>query len=94
MQPCVYIMASSSNGTLYIGVTSDLVKRAWQHKNEVIKGFTEKYTVHLLVWYEVHENIESAISREKALKKWNRIWKLRLIEQFNPDWQDLYEQLI
>jgi len=94
MQPCVYIMASSRNGTLYIGVTSDLAKRAWQHKNEIMKGFTEKYTVHLLVWYEVHENMESAISREKALKKWNRIWKLRLIEQFNPDWQDLYEQLI
>jgi putative endonuclease len=87
-------MASSRNGTLYIGVTSDLIKRAWQHKNEIIKGFTEKYTVHLLVWYEVHENMESAISREKALKKWNRIWKLRLIEQFNPEWQDLYEQLI
>jgi putative endonuclease len=87
-------MASSRNGTLYIGVTSDLIKRAWQHKNEIIKGFTEKYTVHLLVWYEVHENMESAISREKALKKWNRIWKLRLIEQSNPDWQDLYEQLI
>jgi putative endonuclease len=94
MLPCVYIMASSRNGTLYIGVTSDLVKRAWQHKNEIIKGFTEKYTVHLLVWYEVHENMESAISREKALKKWNRIWKLRLIEQFNPEWQDLYDQLI
>lgn len=94
MQPCVYIMASSRNGTLYIGVTSDLAKRAWQHKNEIIKGFTEKYTVHLLVWYEAHENMESAISREKALKKWNRIWKLRLIEQFNPEWQDLYEQLI
>ena len=94
MLPCVYIMASSRNGTLYIGVTSDLAKRAWQHKNEIIKGFTEKYTVHLLVWYEVHENMESAISREKALKKWNRIWKLRLIEQFNPEWQDLYEQLI
>ena len=94
MQPCVYMMASSKNGTLYIGVSSDLIKRAWQHKNEVIKGFTEKYSVHLLVWYEVHENMESAISREKALKKWNRIWKLRLIEQFNPEWQDLYEQLI
>jgi putative endonuclease len=86
-------MASSRNGTLYIGVTSDLIKRAWQHKNEIIKGFTEKYTVHLLVWYEVHENMESAISREKALKKWNRIWKLRLIEQLNPEWQDLYEQI-
>jgi putative endonuclease len=86
-------MASSKNGTLYTGVTSDLAKRTWQHKNEIIKGFTEKYTVHLLVWYEVHENIESAISREKALKKWNRIWKLRLIEQLNPEWQDLYEQI-
>lgn len=94
MQPCVYMMASSRNGTLYIGVSSDLIKRVWQHKNEAIKGFTEKYSVHLLVWYEVHENMESAISREKALKKWNRIWKLRLIEQFNPEWQDLYEQLI
>lgn len=94
MPPCVYIMASSRNGTLYIGVSSNLIKRAWQHKNEIIKGFTEKYSVHLLVWYEVHENMESAISREKALKKWNRIWKLRLIEQFNPEWQDLYEQLI
>ena len=94
MLPCVYIMASSRNGTLYIGVTSELVKRTWQHKNEVIEGFTKKYRAHLLVWYEAHENMESAISREKALKKWNRIWKLRLIEQFNPEWQDLYEQLI
>jgi len=93
MQPCVYMMASSRNGTLYIGVTSNLIKRVWQHKNEVIEGFTKDYAVHQLVWYEVHENMESAISREKALKKWNRIWKLRLIEQFNPEWQDLYEQL-
>ncbi|MDD2934767.1 MAG: GIY-YIG nuclease family protein [Methylotenera sp.] len=93
MQPCVYMMASGRNGTLYIGVTSSIVKRVWQHKNEVVKCFTEKYTVHQLIWYEVHENMESAISREKSLKKWNRIWKLRLIEQFNPEWQDLYEQL-
>jgi len=94
MLPCVYIMASSRNGTLYIGVTSDLVKRVWQHKNDVVKSFTNNYKVHLLVWYEPHQDIAVAISREKALKKWNRIWKLRLIEQSNPDWQDLYEQLI
>ncbi|OYZ40644.1 MAG: GIY-YIG nuclease [Methylotenera sp. 24-45-7] len=94
MLPCVYIMASSRNGTLYIGVTSDLVKRAWQHKNDVVESFTNKYKLHLLVWYEPHQDITVAISREKALKKWNRIWKLRLIEQSNPDWQDLYEQLI
>jgi putative endonuclease len=93
MQPCVYMMASSRNGTLYIGVTSDLLSRVWQHKNNVVEGFTEKYEVHQLIWYEPHENMESAILREKVLKKWNRIWKLRLIEQFNPDWQDLYEQL-
>ena len=93
MQPCVYMMTSGRNGTIYIGVTSDLLSRVWQHKNNVVEGFTEKYEVHQLIWYEPHENMESAISREKALKKWNRIWKLRLIEQFNPEWQDLYEQL-
>lgn len=93
MQPCVYIMASGRNGTLYIGVTSNLVGRVWQHKNNVADGFTKKYAVHQLVWYEPHENMESALAREKALKKWNRIWKLRLIEEFNPDWLDLYEQL-
>ena len=93
MQPCVYMMASSRNGTLYIGVTSDLLSRVWQHKNNAVAGFTKKYEAHQLVWYEPHERMDSAISREKALKKWNRICKLRLIEQFNPDWQDLYEQL-
>ena len=93
MQPCVYMMASERNGTLYIGITSDLLARVWQHKNNVVEGFTEKYEVHVLVWYEPHENMISAITREKVLKKWNRIWKLRLIEQFNPDWKDLYEQL-
>ncbi len=87
-------MAGGRNGTLYIGVTSDIVKRVWQHKTNATDEFTKDYAVHQLVWYEVHENMESAISREKALKKWNRIWKLRLIEQFNPEWQDLYEQLI
>lgn len=94
MQPCVYILASERNGTLYIGVTSNLVSRIWQHKNNVVEGFTKKYQVHLLVWYEVHNDIESAISREKSLKKWNRIWKLRLIEQVNPDWKDLYQDLL
>ena len=93
MQPCVYMMASGRNGTLYIGVTSDLLSRVWQHKNNAVEGFTKKYEAHQLVCYEPHENMESAILREKALKKWNRIWKLRLIEQFNPDWLDLYEQL-
>ncbi len=93
MQPCVYMMASTRNGTLYIGVTSDLLGRVWQHKSNTIEGYTKQYEVHLLVWYEVHDTMESAITREKALKKWNRIWKLRLIEQFNPDWQDLYDQL-
>ncbi len=87
------MMTSGRNGTIYIGVTSDLLTRVWQHKNNAVDGFTKKYVVHQLIWYEPHENMESAISREKALKKWNRIWKLRLIEQFNPEWQDLYEQL-
>lgn len=94
MQPCVYIMASARNGTLYIGVTSNVVGRVWQHKNNVVEGFTEKYEVHRLVWYEPHATMESALAREKALKKWNRIWKLRLIEQLNPEWEDLYTQLL
>ena len=87
------MMTSERNGTLYIGVTSDLIARTWQHKNNAVDGFTKKYDVHKLVWYEPHQNMESAILKEKALKKWNRIWKLRLIEQMNPDWQDLYHQL-
>lgn len=94
MQPCVYILASARNGTLYIGVTSDLVKRVWQHKNDFVEGFTKQYGVHTLVWYEVHETMESAIAREKALKNWHRAWKIRLIEESNPAWLDLYEKLI
>ena len=94
MQPCVYILASARNGTLYIGVTSDLVKRVWQHKNDFVEGFTKQYGVHTLVWYEVHETMESAIAREKALKNWHRAWKIRLIEESNPEWLDLYEKLI
>jgi putative endonuclease len=94
MQPCVYILASERNGTLYIGVTSDLVKRVWQHKNDFVEGFTKQYGVHRLVWYEVHETMESAIAREKSLKAWKRAWKLEMIEKENPQWIDLYEKLI
>lgn len=94
MQPCVYILASRKNGTLYVGVTSDLVKRVWQHKNDFVEGFTGRHAVHRLVWYEVHATMESAIAREKALKAWKRAWKLELIEGKNPGWDDLYEQLI
>ena len=93
MQPCVYMMSNQRNGTLYIGVTSDLIKRGWQHKNDVADGFTKKYNLHTLVWYEPHATIESAITREKALKYWRRIWKIRIIEQMNPEWQDLYAEL-
>ena len=92
-QPAVYILASQRNGTLYIGVTSDLVQRIWQHRNEVVQGFTKKYGVHMLVWYELHEDMENAIIREKRLKKWNRTWKLRLIEEMNPNWDDLYDSI-
>ena len=93
-QPVVYILASRRNGTLYIGVTSNLVQRTWQHKNNVIAGFTEKYRVHLLVYFELHNEMSEAIRREKQLKKWNRKWKLRLIEEGNPDWRDLYEEIV
>jgi len=93
-QPAVYILSSKRNGTLYIGVTSDLVKRIWQHKNDEVKGFTKHHRVHQLVWYELHETMESAINREKALKYWKRAWKLELIERNNPDWSDLYEEIL
>jgi putative endonuclease len=86
--------ASRRNGTLYVGVTSDLIKRIWEHKNDVVEGFTKKYCVHTLVWYEIHENMESAISREKTIKGWKRQWKLELIEKENPAWTDLYDNLI
>ena len=89
--PCVYMLASKPRGTLYVGVTSDLVQRVWQHKSDFVEGFTSRHGVHNLVWYEVHETMESAITREKALKKWNRTWKVRLIEEGNPAWADLYE---
>ncbi len=91
--PCVYLLASKRNGTLYVGVTSDLVKRVWEHKNHVVDGFTKKYGVDQLVWYEAHASMESAIQREKAIKEWQRVWKLKLIEENNPDWKDLYDSV-
>ena len=94
MQPCVYILASQRNGTLYIGVTSDLAKRIWEHKSDLAEGFTKRYQVHQLVWYETTESIESAISREKQLKEWQRKWKIELIEKSNPYWNDLYPTLL
>ena len=93
-QPCVYILASRRNGTLYIGVTSALIKRVWEHKNAAVEGFTKRYGVHMLVWFELHENMLNAIAREKALKEWKRKWKLDLIEATNPDWHDLYFDLV
>jgi putative endonuclease len=93
-QPAVYILASKRNGTLYIGVTSDLLKRTWQHREHIVDGFTKKYEVSILVWYELHETMDSAILREKQLKKWNRQWKVRLIEESNPYWNDLWAQIL
>lgn len=90
----VYILASKKNGTLYIGVTSDLIKRVYQHKQHLIEGFTQKHKVNTLVYFEETNDIKSAIQREKHLKKWNRAWKIRLIEEENPQWKDLYEELI
>jgi len=92
-RPCVYILASDRYGTLYIGVTSDLVQRIWQHRNDAVDGFTSKYAVHLLVWFEQHGTMESAIAREKTIKKWRRDWKLNLIESVNPQWRDLYADI-
>ncbi|MCP1771833.1 putative endonuclease [Neisseria perflava] len=94
MQPAVYILASQRNGTLYIGVTSDLVKRIYQHKHHQVVGFTGCYDVVLLVWYELHATMDSAITREKQLKKWQRNWKLRLIEKHNPNWCDLWSEIV
>ncbi len=92
--PCVYMLASERNGTLYIGVTSNLVKRLHEHETAVVPGFTKKYQVHTLVWYEIHETMESAIVREKQMKKWNRSWKIELIEEANPGWKDLYANIV
>jgi putative endonuclease len=92
-RPCVYILASGRNGTLYIGVTSDLVLRIWQHRSNAVAGFVQNYGVHRLVFAEFHQSMEAAILREKRLKKWRRSWKLELIERNNPNWRDLYDEL-
>ena len=89
----VYILASERNGTLYIGLTDDLVKRVWQHRNDLRPGFTARYGVKTLVWYEAHESRESAFMRERQMKKWNRAWKLEAIEKPNPAWRDLWDEL-
>jgi putative endonuclease len=93
-QPCVYLLASKRNGTLYTGVTSSLTKRIWEHKNNFADGFTKRYGVHTLVWYELHATMESAIRREKAIKNWKRAWKIKTIEEENPEWRDLYPDLL
>ncbi|OGI42434.1 MAG: GIY-YIG nuclease [Candidatus Muproteobacteria bacterium RBG_16_64_11] len=93
-QPAVYILANKRNGTLYIGVTSNLLKRVWDHKNDLVAGFTKRHNVHLPVYYELHEDMESAITREKQLKKWNRARKLELIEKQNSGWRDLWEGIL
>ena len=93
-QPAVYILASRRNGSLYVGVTAHLVKRIWEHRNNMTEGFTKRYEIHRLVWYEIHETMESAIRREKRVKDWKRAWKLELIEKFNPEWRDLYETIV
>lgn len=92
--PYVYLLASRTNGTLYVGVTSDLVKRIHEHRNDCAEGFTKRYRVHRLVWFEQHETMISAIARERAIKKWRRAWKIELIESANPGWRDLYPETI
>jgi putative endonuclease len=94
IQPCVYILASQRNGTLYVGVTGDIAKRVWEHRSSAAPGFTRQYAVHTLVYVEFHETMPDAILREKQIKKWRRAWKLELIEEGNPDWRDLYEDLL
>ncbi|MCH6481977.1 GIY-YIG nuclease family protein [Pseudoxanthomonas sp. LH2527] len=92
--PCVYILCSQPRGTLYIGVTSDLPGRIWQHKHDQADGFTQRYGVHTLVWYEVHEQMESAILRERSIKAWKRLWKIQLVEATNSTWRDLYPDIL
>jgi putative endonuclease len=89
----VYVVTNKKNGTLYVGMTDDLVKRIWQHRNELIEGFTKQYGLKMLVWFEFHESRESAFKRERQIKKWNRVWKLELIEKQNPGWRDLWEEI-
>jgi putative endonuclease len=94
MRPCVYILASDRNGTLYVGVTSDIARRSWVHKSDAIDGFTRRYRIHRLVYVEFHGTMAEAILREKHIKKWHRAWKLELIERDNPQWRDLYDDLL
>ena len=93
-QPAVYILASGRNGTVYVGVTSDLVGRTWQHKAHVVDGFAKQYGVIILVWYELHDTMDAAITREKRIEAWKREWKIRLIEETNPYWNDLWREII
>ena len=93
-QPVVYVLASRRNGTLYVGVTGDLAKRAWEHRNNVVEGFTRRYGVHRLVYFETCDDIDQAILREKRIKKWSRAWKIELIERDNPEWADLWETIL
>lgn len=93
-QPCVYLLASDRNGTLYCGVTSDLVRRVWQHREHLVEGFTRRYGATRLVWYERHATMASAIVREKRIKRWNRAWKLGLIDAMNPSWRDLWPDIV
>ena len=93
-QPAVYLLATGKRGTLYIGVTSNLIARTWQHREHVVEGFTKRYDVTKLVWYELHGTMEAAILREKQLKKWNREWKLRLVQESNPEWRDLWGDIV
>ncbi|MFQ5470323.1 MAG: GIY-YIG nuclease family protein [Gammaproteobacteria bacterium] len=93
-RPVVYMLASKRNGTLYIGVTSDLIKRVWEHKQGLVDGFSKKYRVHRLVYFEQYEDMSTAITREKQLKKWNRAWKIKLMENENSDWRDLWDNIV
>lgn len=90
----VYILASKRNGTLYIGITDNLVRRVYEHKNDLLEGFTKKYKVHDLVYYEQYQDVNEAILKEKQIKKWKRYWKIKLINKFNPEWKDLYSSII
>ncbi|MFL6586920.1 MAG: GIY-YIG nuclease family protein [Luteimonas sp.] len=92
--PCTYMLASAPRGTLYIGVTSDLVQRVWQHRKHRTPRFTSRHHIHQLVWFETHDTMDAAITREKRLKAWQRLWKVQLVESTNPDWHDLYPRLI
>ena len=93
-QPCVYLLASKRNGALYVGITSNLQQRVWQHNKDLMEGFTKRHGVHTLVWYEAHDRMESAMARENAIKRWKRAWKIRLIETTNPKWLDRYGDLV